>query len=108
MPRGAVHPGQGQLHIVFAREAGHLALGEEIDRAAEPEGPDWHPGGGERRLPICIGTDGGGLADARAGQRRHEVDEVRLRAAFASRSKEVEHAHMSRNSNRALRRTQAA
>ena len=34
--------------------------------------------------------------------------DIGYEVAFAGRSKEVEHAHMSRNSSRALRRTQAA
>jgi hypothetical protein len=93
VPGGAAHPGEGQLDALAAREARDPRPGEDVERPAEALGLDDDPFAPQRRLPARVGPDRRGLLDAGAPQRRHEIDEIGLGAAFAGRAQEVEDAH---------------
>ncbi|MCR5877223.1 hypothetical protein LRS04_01660 [Phenylobacterium sp. J367] len=96
MSRRPVHPGERHLRVLGLREGRGLAPGQKIERTAERQRLHMDARRRQRRLAPGVRPDGAGLGDARALQRRDQVDEVGLGPAFARRPQEMKHAHRPR------------
>src|SRR5215217_905602 len=93
MTGGAVHPGDERLRAHASGEGGRLRPGQDVQRTAEAEAARDHAGLGQGLGASGMATQRAGFFDPRVMQGRHQIDEVGLGAAVATRSEEMKHTH---------------